>query len=427
MASDGRAGGVGESPATAVASDGRAGGVGESPAGPQWRPTAGGAGRGWGIPGDRSGVRRAGRRGGGVGGVGVVVAASGHHLDAHGRDPGRVGGGGVAVGVVVAASGHHLDAHGRDPGRVGGGVGGVLEVVAGADRPGALGQGQPVALAGLAAESDLEAAVGVDVERFVVEDPHDLVVHRPPSGAGLDGDRHVGGALGLAGHPVGMVGGDGGVEVDGVGVVAQQLSVRGDDAMEPGGGRVALEQSDQAPLQVVHQGPVGAHDVVGGVQVPLRRRPAPVGLAQQVDQLVQGPAGLSVYRSLWSPWSPWSPSSPSIGWSLTDGSSRDSRASYGSYGHKTRTKNRAGGISGELCVVWTQDSHQESGGRNLGRVMDRIDPQIAPRTGGRNLGRVMDRIDPQIAPRIGRDRGRGLVLVSRSLKAHSRVTLKWSM
>ena len=158
------------------------------------------------------------------------------------------GGGGGAVGGVVAASGHHLDAHGWNPGRVGGGVGGVLEVVAGADRPGALGQGQPVALARLAAKSDLEAAVGVDVERGVVEHPHDLVVHRPPGGAGLHRDRHVGGALRLARHPVGVVGGDGGVEVDGVGVVAQQLAVRGDDAMEPWGGRIALEQSDQAPL-----------------------------------------------------------------------------------------------------------------------------------------------------------------------------------
>ena len=388
MASDGRGGGVGESPAATVASDGRGGGVGESPAATVRRAGQ----RGWGIPGGHAGVRRAGAsdgRGGGVGespaatvasdgrggGVGespaATVASDGRDLDVHGRDPGRVGGG-VAVGVVVAASGHHLDVHGRDPGRVGGGVGGVLEVVAGADRAGALGQRQPVALAGLAAKSDLEAAVGVDIERFVVQHPHDLVVPRPPSGAGLHGDRHVGGALGLAGHPVGVVGGDGGVEVDGVGVVAQQLSVRGDDAMEPGGGRVALEQSDQAPLQVVHQGPVGAHDVVGGVQVPLRRHPAPVGLAQQVDQLVQGPAGLSVYGV-----------------------------------HRLVTHRRLlPRFSGELCAVWTQDSHQESVGRNLGRFVGRIDPQIAPRSCGRNLGRVMCGLDTRLAPRIGRAESR---------------------
>ena len=237
---------------------------------------------------------------------GADVGGGGADVGGGGAD---IGGGGDDVTVVVAASGYHFDAHGWDPGRVGGRVGGVLEVVPGADRPGALGQGQPVALAGLAAEEDLEAAVGVDVERLVVEHPHHLVVHRTPGLAGLHRDRHVGGALRLAGHPVGVVGGDGGVEVDGVGVVAQQLSVRGDDAMEPGGGRVALEQSDQAPLQVVHQGPVRADNIVGGVQIPFRRHPAPVGLAQQVDQLVQRPAGLSVHgrrlrRNWWTNWSP---------------------------------------------------------------------------------------------------------------------------
>ena len=238
--------------------------------------------RSWsGLPPGMTGVVIGGAAAGDDGGAIVSEAAAGDD-------------GGAARAVVVAASGHHLDAHGWDPGRVGGRVGGVLEVVAGADRPGALGKGQPVALAGLAAEEDLEAAVGVDVERGVVEHPHDLVVHRTPGLAGLHRDRHVGGALRLAGHPVGVVGGDGGVEVDGVGVVAQQLSVRGDDAMEPGGGRVALEQSDQAPLQVVHEGPVRADNIVGGVQIPFRRHPAPVHLAQKVDQLVQRPAGRGV-------------------------------------------------------------------------------------------------------------------------------------
>ena len=181
-------------------------------------------------------------------GVAIVIGEAAAGDDGVAIVVGGAAAGDDGVAIVVAASGHHLDAHGWDPGRVGGRVGGVLEVVAGADRPGALGQGQPVALARLAAEKDLEAAVGVDVERGVVEHPHDLIVHRTPGLAGLHRDRHVGGALRLAGHPVGVVGGDGGVEVDGVGVVAQQLSVRGDDAMEPGGGRVALEQSDQAPL-----------------------------------------------------------------------------------------------------------------------------------------------------------------------------------
>ena len=224
---------------------------------------------------------------------GELAHQAGHPADAGGhrgvRGAGRRGGDRVAVGV------DHLDAHLGDPGRVGGGVGGVLEVVAGADRSGDLGQPQPVAGAGLAAEEDLEAAIGVDVEGLVVEHAHRLVVHRAPGLAGLDGDRHVGGALDLAGHPVGVAGGDGGVEVDGVGVVAQHLAVGVDDAMEPWGGRVALEQSDQAPLQHVHDGPVGAEDVLVAVQVPLRRHPALVDLAEQLDQLVQGPPGLSLH------------------------------------------------------------------------------------------------------------------------------------
>ena len=243
-------------------------------------------------------------------------------------------------------------------------MGGVLEVVAGADRPGALGKGQPVALAGLAADEDLEAAVGVDVERGVVEHPHDLVVHRTPGLAGLHRDRHVRGALRLAGHPVGVVGGDGGVEVDGVGVVAQQLSVRGDDAMEPGGGRVALEQADQAPLQVVHQGPVGADDIVGGVQIPFRRHPAPVHLAQQVDQLVQRPAGRGVPRLFTH--------RPHL---------RRISAGLCAVWTQNSPQELAGGISAELCAVQTQNLHQEISGRNLGRVVCRMGTRLAPRIG----------------------------------------------
>ena len=356
---------------------------------------------------------------------------------AGGDGRGAGGDGGVssaAGGDGVAASGDHFDAHGRDPGRVGGRVGGVLEVVAGADRPGALGQGQPVALAGLAAEEDLEAAVGVDVERGVVEYSYDLVVHRPPRGAGLHRDRHVGGGLRLAGHPVGVIGGDGGVEVDGVGVVAQQLSVRGDDAMEPGSGRVALEQSDQAPLQVVHQGPVRADNIVGGVQIPFRRCPAPVGLAQQVDQLVQGPAGFGLYGvqglfthrphlrrisvELCAVWTqhPHQESAGGISAGLraawtqhphqesADGISAGLRAAWTQHPHQES----AGGISAGLCAVWT--SHQDTtraaptpariGGRNLGRIACRMDTTPAPRIGGRNLGRIACRMDTTPAPRM---------------------------
>ena len=164
--------------------------------------------------------------------------------------------------------------------------------------PAPAGRASQLRSRGLAAEEDLETAVGVGVEGGVVEHAHHLVVHRSPLGAGLDGDRHVGGALGLAPHPVGVVGRHGGVEVDGVGVVAEELAVGVDDAMEPRGPRVALEEAHEAPLQHVHQGPVGADSVIGGVQVPFGRNPALVGLAQRVDQLVQCPAGFSFHGRL---------------------------------------------------------------------------------------------------------------------------------
>ena len=310
---------------------------------------------------------------------------------------GAGGDGGVssaAGGDGVAASGDHFDAHGRDPGRVGGRVGGVLEVVAGADRPGALGQGQPVALAGLAAEEDLEAAVGVDVERGVVEYSYDLVVHRPPGLAGLHRDRHVGGGLRLAGHPVGVIGGDGGVEVDGVGVVAQQLSVRGDDAMEPGSGRVALEQSDQAPLQVVHQGPVRADNIVDGVQVPFRRCPAPVDLAQQVDQFVQRPAGLSIYRLV-----------------THRRLLRRNWWVFAAWRTNTRTKNPPTGDLGrigraawtrDLDDTWTRDLDEGLRRQNSAEGLGRIDTTLARGTWTRDSAEGLVPRDTTLAPRTRR-------------------------
>ena len=156
-----------------------------------------------------------------------------------------------------------------------------LEVVARGEVPGVVRQLHPVALLRRAAERDLVAAVGRDVEVRVVDHARGAGGVPAVGGAGVDRDRRVDRAADVAAHAVRVPRVDGRVEVDRVGVVAEHLAPRRDPLREPGMLRIAFELAVQRGLEQVDEEAM-AVDVV-----PLARH-AEVGAEVALVDLGEG-------------------------------------------------------------------------------------------------------------------------------------------
>src|SRR4030095_8487573 len=135
---------------------------------------------------------------------------------------------------------------------------------------------EPVARLLWTAQTDLEAAVAIDVEARIVDHTGSPARHAAVLGVALDGDRDVDRAVHAPAHDVGVLRAHRGIEVDCVGVVTGELPGRRDDALEARTRRVGLEEGRDPALDQVHQGAGRARD--GGLAhaVPRIARPAAV-------------------------------------------------------------------------------------------------------------------------------------------------------
>ena len=196
-------------------------------------------------------------------------------------------------GVVVPRRGGSdrldgLDGERDDLVRVGGGRLRLLEVVARDQRGGVVGECEPVAVARRAAERDLVAAVGRDVDLGVVDHARGARRVLALDRTGLDGERRVHGTGEVAGHAVLVLRIHRGLEVDGVGVVAQRLAGRADDAPPGRTVGVELELHGHRALDEVHEQPVPVGVVARLGDAPLRAQVTRVDLGQRVEELTEG-------------------------------------------------------------------------------------------------------------------------------------------
>ena len=169
-----------------------------------------------------------------------------------------------------------------------------LEVVARGEMPGVVRQVHPVAVLRRAAEGDLVAAVGRDIEVRVVDHPCGARGVPAVGSTGIDRDRRVDRPTDVAAHLVHVPRVDGRVEVDGVGVVTEHLAPRRDPLREARVLGVAFELAVQRGLEQVDEETV-AVDVV-----PLARHPevaaqvALVDLGERIEQITERLAALGL-------------------------------------------------------------------------------------------------------------------------------------
>ena len=154
---------------------------------------------------------------------------------------------------------------------------------------------------GIRAEGDREGTVLVELERSVVDCADDAFGVAPVGRAPIDRQRQVVGVTSSTGDHVGPPRIEGGVLVEGIGVVASPLAVRPDDVDEAGAIGVGPHVGVQSHRQN-GEDPFVALENALGVERHLRELQPTLEGAQLVEELVEGSRGQRRRRRLPGLW-----------------------------------------------------------------------------------------------------------------------------